>query len=248
METKLTEDKRAVPADRAWDNREFIQTWEAESERDRSIREMQMKTVVFMIPHPREQAIRILDVGAGYGALAAAILADRPNASAVCLDGSEEMLKLGRERNAKFGARIEFVRGGMDAPGWAGALSGSFDAVVSARALHHLTHEQRRRFFRDACGLVRPGGCFINSDSLLASSETLRGLYRKTRQRWIDDQTGNPARETQAPSRTRLPHGAHYNGLMEDELGWLRAAGLKDVDVFWKFTNYAVYGGFKQPR
>lgn len=246
MEQKQQQGNVTSPPEQAWENREFIQTWDAESDRERSIREMQMKTVVFMIPHPREQAIRILDVGAGYGALAAAILADRPKASAVCLDGSEEMLRLGRERNAKLGARIEFVRGAMDAPEWHQALSGSFDAVVSARALHHLTHERRRRFFRDACGLVRPGGCFINSDSLLASSETLRGLYRKTRQRWIDDQTGNLAGETKAPSRTRLPHGAHYNGLMEDELGWLRAAGFRDVDVFWKFTNYAVYGGFKQ--
>jgi tRNA (cmo5U34)-methyltransferase len=245
MEKKRQEQKAAVPAEHAWENREFIQSWDAESERERAIREMQMRTVVFMIPHPREQAIRILDVGAGYGALAAAILADRPNASAVCMDSSEEMIKLGRERNARFAGRMEFVRGGMDAPDWASALSGSFDAIVSARALHHLTHEQRRRFFRDACGLVRPGGCLINSDSLLASSETLRGIYRRTRQRWIDDQTGNRAGEMKAPSRTRLPHGAHYNGLMDDELGWLRAAGFRDVDVFWKFTNYAVYGGFK---
>jgi tRNA (cmo5U34)-methyltransferase len=243
------EQKRQAPSavpEQAWENRGFIESWDAESDRERSIREMQMKTVVFMIPHPRDQAIRVLDVGAGYGALAAAILADRPNASAVCLDGSEEMIKLGRTRNAELGARIEFVRGALEAPDWSSVLAGSFDAVVSARALHHLTHEQRRKFFRDAAGLIRPGGCFINADSLLASSEALRGLYRKTRQRWIDDQSGNRAGEIKAASRTRLPHGAHYNGLMEDELGALRAAGFRDVDVFWKFTNYAVYGGFKQ--
>jgi tRNA (cmo5U34)-methyltransferase len=155
------------------------------------------------------------------------------------------MTKLGRERNERFAGRIEFVHGSLDAPDWFSVLSGSFDAVVSARALHHLTHEQRRRFFRDAASLIRPGGCFINADSLLAPSEALRGLYRRTRQRWIDGALEKAGAEPPPASRTRLPHGAHYNGLMEDELGSLRAAGFKDVDVFWKFTNYAVYGGFR---
>lgn len=231
--------------DQAWENRAFIESWDTESARERSIREMQLKTVVFMIPHPRERPIRVLDVGAGFGPLAGAILEDRANATAVCLDGSKEMISMGRERNVKFGSRIEFVRGPIDTQKWSRALSGSFDAIVSARALHHLTHEERLRFFRDAAGLLNAGGCFINADSLLAPSETLRAQYRKARQRWLGEPSGEKTAGEIQPSRARLPHGAHYNGLMEDELGRLRAAGFRDVDVFWKFTNYAVYGGFR---
>ena len=245
MEPKQRKVKAEVPPEQAWENRGFIASWDERSDRERSVREMQMKTAVFMIPQPREQAIRVLDVGAGYGALAAAILEDRPNASAVCFDGSEEMIKLGRERNERFAGRMEFVRGPLDAPDWSKAIAGPFDAVVSARALHHLTHEQRRRLFRDAHDLLGPGGCFINADSLKPASEALRAQYRTTRQRWIDGQLGNTVEAEMEPSRVRLPHGAHYNGLMEDELSWLREAGFHDVDVFWKFTNYAVYGGFR---
>jgi len=245
MEQGQQEIKAKFPPDQAWEDRGFIESWDERSGREQSIREMQMKTVVFMIPQPKEQVIRVLDLGAGYGALAAAILEERPNASAVCINGSEEMIKLGQEQNGKFKGRMEFVRGTLDSPGWLSLVAGPFDAVISARALHHLTHEQRRQLFRDAHGLLRPGGCFVNADSLKASSETLRGLYRKTRQRWIDGPTGNAAGGEPQSARTRLPHGAHYNGLMEDELSWLRAAGFRDVDVFWKFTNYAVYGGFK---
>jgi len=245
MEQRQQEIKAKFPPDQAWEDRGFIESWDERSDEERSIREMQIKTVVFMIPQPKEQAIRVLDLGAGYGALAAAVLADRPNASAVCIDGSEEMIKLGQERNGKFKGRMEFVRGTLDAPGWLSLVSGPFDAVISARALHHLTHEQRRQLFRDAHGLLRPGGCFVNADSLKASSEILRAHYRRTRQRWIDEPLENRAGEEPEAARARLPHGAHYNGLMEDELSWLRAAGFRDVDVFWKFTNYAVYGGFK---
>ncbi len=227
----------------AWEDAGFIASWDEGTDREKSIREMQMKTVVFMLPQPKDQPLRLLDLGAGYGALAAAVLADRPSARAVCLDGSEEMIKLGRERSAGLGGRMEFVRGPLDSAGWLKLIPGPFDAVISARALHHLTHEERRRLFRDVHGLIRPGGCFINADSFKPGSEALRGMYRRTRKRWVDPPAGDAAPET--PQGARLPHGAHYNGLMEDELGWLRAAGFHDVDVFWKFTNYATYGGFR---
>jgi tRNA (cmo5U34)-methyltransferase len=226
----------------AWKDREFIASWDERTEREKSIRDMQMKSVVYAIPHPKQQPIRILDLGAGWGALAAAVLDDRPNASAVCYDGSEEMIALGRKRNAHFKDRIEFVLGPLDAPDWTKRVSGPFDAVISARALHHLTHEQRRRLFREAYGLVKPGGCFVNSDSLRAESETLKQRYRDIRQRWVN---GGKESGPAEPQRVRLPHGAHYNGSMEEELSWLREAGFRDVDVFWKFTSYAVYGGFR---
>lgn len=241
----MEQPKQSESAGSAWEDRGFIESWDEGTDRERSIREMQLKTVVFMIPHPREQALRLLDLGAGYGALAAAVLADRPNARAVCLDGSEEMIRLGRERNAGFGERMEFVRGPLDSAGWMKLVSGPFDAVISARALHHLTHAERRQLFIDAYGLIRAGGCFINADSFKPGSEKLRGMYRDTRRRWIDGPAGSAAPAPEAPQGARLPHGAHYNGSMEDELAGLRAAGFHDVDVFWKFTNYGTYGGFR---
>jgi hypothetical protein len=35
------------------------------------------------------------------------------------------------------------------------------------------------------------------------------------------------------------------NGILEEDLAWLREAGFQDVDCFWKFTTTVVYGGFK---
>jgi tRNA (cmo5U34)-methyltransferase len=224
----------------AWESRGFIDSWDERTERERSIRDMQKTAAVLMLPHPREQAIRVLDLGAGYGALAMAVLEDRPNATAVCYDGSEEMIRLGRERAARFAGRIDFVHGPLDASDWTRRVAGPFDGVLSARALHHLTHEQRRRLFRDAYSLINPGGCFINADHFAHVSDDLKERYRVARRRWMrtDD-------APQQPSGEKLPHGAHYNGSMEQELSWLKEAGFRDVDVFWKFTNYGVYGGLR---
>ncbi|HEY1268883.1 MAG TPA: methyltransferase, partial [Candidatus Binatia bacterium] len=88
------EENKRVFNPHAWESRGFIDSWDERTERERSIRDMQKTAAVLMLPHPREQAIRVLDLGAGYGALAMSVLEDRPNATAVCYDGSEEMIRL----------------------------------------------------------------------------------------------------------------------------------------------------------
>ena len=74
--------------------------------------------VLRMIPHPIDAAIRVLDIGAGYGALAAAVLLERPNAVAICVDASDSMLELGRERNPQLINRMSFIQGSLESPAW----------------------------------------------------------------------------------------------------------------------------------
>jgi predicted RNA methylase len=81
-----------------WGNREFIERWISKGGWQGPIREVQTAMVLRMIPQPIDAPIRVLDLGAGYGALATAVLTDRPNATAVCLDASMEMIELGKER------------------------------------------------------------------------------------------------------------------------------------------------------
>ena len=108
-----------------------------------------------MIPQPIDAPIRVLDIGAGYGALAAAVLHDRANATAVCLDASEAMLKLGAERNASLKDRISFVQGSLETPDWLKSVDETFDVVISSRALHHFTENQRRRYiFKEVYDLL----------------------------------------------------------------------------------------------
>ena len=116
-----------------WGDRGFIERW-ATKDWQAPIREVQMAMALRMIPQPIDAPIRVLDIGAGYGALASAVLRDRANATALCLDASEAMLTLGRERNASFENRISFVQGSLESPDWLKSVDGTFDAVVSSRA------------------------------------------------------------------------------------------------------------------
>ena len=234
-----------------WGSREFIENWAAKGGWQAPIREVQTAMVLRMIPHPIDASIRILDIGAGYGALAVAVLHERPNATALCLDASDAMLRLGKERNADLMERISFVQASLEDPAWISAVDGNFDAVISARALHHFTENQRRRYiFKEVFGLLRSRGCFINADNVRAPTKSLNERYRSARDEYLDryvrQSTGG--KSNLATVRAAMPstyHGPHNNGYLEEELAWLREAGFDDVDCFWKFGTTVVYGGFK---
>src|ERR687892_766584 len=97
-----------------WGSREFIERWASKGGWQAPVREVQTAMVLRMIPHPIGAPIRVLDIGAGYGALAVAVLNDRPNATAVCLDASDAMLKLGKERTTDLKDRISFIQGALE--------------------------------------------------------------------------------------------------------------------------------------
>jgi len=234
-----------------WGSREFVERWATKGGWQAPIREVQTAMVLRMMPHPIDAAIRVLDIGAGYGALACALLNERPHASAVCLDVSEAMLTLGREQNANLKDRVSFIQGSLETPDWLRSVEGSFDAVISARALHHFPENQRRRdIFKEVFSLLRQGGCFINADNVRAPTKTLTERYRRARDEYLDrfvrQSTGG--KTTLAEVRAATPssyHGPHNNGYLEEELAWLKEAGFEDVDCFWKLTTTVVYGGFK---
>jgi tRNA (cmo5U34)-methyltransferase len=234
-----------------WGSREFVERWATKGGWQAPLREVQTAMVLRMIPHPIDAPIRVLDIGAGYGALAVAVLNDRPNATAICVDASDAMLKLGNERNRDLKDRISFIQGSLETSDWIKSVDGTFDAVISARALHHFTENQRRRYiFKEVFERVRSGGCFINADNVRAPAKSLGERYRKARDEYLDhfvrESTGGKTNlaEVRAASPSTY-HGPHNNGYLEEELAGLREAGFEDVDCFWKFATMVVYGGFK---
>ena len=65
-------------------------------------------------------------------------------------------------------------------------------SVISSRALHHFTENQRRRYiFKEVFDLLRVGGCFINADNVRAATKSLTERYRSARDEYLDryDQT-----------------------------------------------------------
>jgi tRNA (cmo5U34)-methyltransferase len=172
---------------------------------------------------PRD-ARRVLDLGTGDGRLLAMLQAGRPEMRGVGLDFSPVMLEAARERFAG-DERIELVEHDLAEP--LPAL-GSFDAVVSSMAIHHLEHERKRSLYGEAFDLLAPGGVFANFEHVASPTHRLHLAFFEA----IDEPI-----ENEDPSDRCLD--------VETQLGWLRELGFEDVDCCWKWLEMALLIGFK---
>ncbi len=150
-----------------WHSSEYVSEWAEKQDLKEIDREEQFRLLAETIPYDKQLPIRILDVGAGYGALTRFLLNHFPNATAVCQDGSDEMITLGRTRMDDLKGRFDYVHCDFSQPGWSKLVPGPFDAVVSSLAIHNVrTSMVIRDIYQEIFPLVKTGGCFLNFDRM----------------------------------------------------------------------------------
>ncbi len=153
-----------------WSSRDYVSQW-AEGQDQREVdRQEIFRLIAKTLPYDQKASITILDLGAGYGALAQFLLKYFSNATAVCQDGSDEMAKLGRERMKELKGRLKYVLCDFSKPGWSRKIKGPFEAVVSSIAIHNVrSPDIIRAIYGETFSLVKPDGCFLNFDRMTPS-------------------------------------------------------------------------------
>ena len=177
---------------------------------------------------------RVLDLGAGTGLLSALLLARRPEARVHLLDASAGMLDLARQRLAG-AAQASFAVADMATA----ELGGPWDLVISALAIHHLEDVAKRDLFRRIAAALAPGGLFVNAEQVLGPTPLAEARYQRL---WLAQikALGVSAEEIgKAGERMRHDRCA----TVADQLAWMRAAGLAEVDCSFKAWRFAVLSG-----
>ena len=174
-------------------------------------------------PHAK----RILDLGTGDGRLLALVKLNRPEAEGVALDFSETMIEQVQKRFAN-DKRVRIVKHDFSLP--LPTELGSFDAVVSSLAIHHLKHPRKKQLYREIFSLLNPKGVFCNLEHV--SSPTLN-VHLK-----FLTAIGSSL-QVEDPSNKLLDVGV--------QLRWLRKIGFVDVDCYWKWMELALLLGTRSP-
>lgn len=173
-------------------------------------------------PAPR----RVLDLGAGDGRLTALVLGARPSVTdAVVVDRSPPML--GRAE-ARFAADPRVTVRSWDLCDPIGPL-GRFDVVVSGLAIHHVEHDRKAALFGEIASQLEPGGLFADLEVVASATPELHAAFRRAIGRADDD------------PEDRLAG-------VEEQLGWMRAAGLGQVDCLWRWRGFALLVGSAPAR
>jgi tRNA (cmo5U34)-methyltransferase len=163
----------------------------------------------------------VVDLGAGTGALGAAVLEALP-------DVRVELVDIGRfeVRHARFQDELPRCH-----------------AVVASLALHHVaTHAEKRELYRAIRAALEPGGLLVVADALIYPDGP-------ERRRMIDDLFAHMAANGISASEAEGHLGQwaeeDFYVPLPDELDLIADAGFPRPDVFWRDGMIAVYGAFK---
>jgi tRNA (cmo5U34)-methyltransferase len=198
-----------------------------------------VEALVRVVPFEESAAVQVIDLGCGTGIVAKGILGRFPNARVTCLDLAENMIAVAQ---ARLGVRpeIRYLAGDFNSF----EFHSEYDVAVSSLALHHLaTDEDKRRFYRRIYDGLHSGGVFYNADVVLGSSNSLQTVYLE---RWRNFMRRHvPQQEIEEKWIPNYEDDDRPAKLM-DQLVWLAEIGFSEVDVVWKYFNFAVYGGRKR--
>jgi SAM-dependent methyltransferase len=169
---------------------------------------------------------RVLDLGAGTGALTARIAARLPELRFTLLDIDAAMLVRAAERLAPILPRLEFREGSFS------QQLPACDAAVASLALHHLhARDDKRDTYRNILNALPPGGVLVSADATLPASAALAEPLRR---RWAAHLIEHGDTESQAFERFAqwATEDTYYS--IQDELEMLSEAGFAQMDVRWR--------------
>lgn len=202
-------------------------------------------------PFAPDQAIRILDLGAGDGVLAEALLTRFHRSTVTALDGSASMRDAAASRLQPFGDRARVAAFELASLDWWDRMFGA-DLVVSSLAVHHLGDPKKQYFYKAAADRLAAGGALLIADIVDPQHTAARAVAAD---RW-DALAREQAAALGAPELFarfererwncfRFPDDSEHPSALLHHLLWLRHAGFAAVDCLWMDAGHAVFGGFK---
>ena len=191
------------------------------------------------IPFAKEEKIEVLDLGAGTGLMAGMVASNYPNARIVLIDIAEKMLSEAKNRVKSYPNEFSFIVSNYSK---VDSFDQDYDLVISSLSIHHLTVKEKQYLFKTIFSQLKAGGVFINADQVLGETEEIEKIYRN---KWIE--------QVKAKGTTGEQLNAALERMKEDKMStlssqiqWLKEAGFKDVNCWYKNYSFAVLGGTKE--
>ncbi|WP_326596736.1 class I SAM-dependent methyltransferase [Streptomyces sp. NBC_01803] len=234
------------------------ESWDRQQEWHLPDREERFRVMLDTVEAQVGDQPRVLDLACGTGSISARLLRRFPGAVSTGVDLDPALLTIARG-TFEGESRVEFVTADLTDPEWTARLPyDSYDAVLTATALHWLTADQLRTLYRQLADVVRPGGVVMNADHMPGDStprvHAAERAFTEARQarekavgvldwkEWWRVVSTAPELAEQARQRFEI-YGDHADGEILPvtwHLDTLRAAGFDEVTVAWASVTDAL--------
>ncbi|MER5737771.1 MULTISPECIES: class I SAM-dependent methyltransferase [unclassified Streptomyces] len=227
------------------------QSWDRQQEWYMPDREERFRVMLDMVEALVGPKPRVLDLACGTGSITDRLLKRFPDAVSTGVDLDPALLAIARG-TFEGDDRVAFVTADLKDPGWTASLPyGTYDAVLTATALHWLHSGPLTTLYGQVAGLVREGGVFMNADHMIdTATPRINAAERAQRHARMDREKAagvadwsewwalaaqDPALAEPTARRFEI-YGDHADGDMPSA-GWhadtLRAAGFGEARPVW---------------
>ncbi|ORT61338.1 class I SAM-dependent methyltransferase [Streptomyces sp. CB03238] len=240
------------------DWRAWQESWDRQQEWYMPDREERFRVMLDMVEAFTGPAPRVLDLACGTGSITDRLLKRFPDAVSTGVDLDPALLAIAEGYFAG-DDRVTFVRADLTDPQWARALPyESYDAVLTATALHWLRTEPLATLYGQLGGVVREGGVFMNADHMRdESTPRINAAERAHRHAAMDRAKAGGALDwtawwdlaaedplLAAPTAERFAiYGEHAEGdtpSLEWHARTLREAGFAEARAVWSSPSDAL--------
>ncbi|GHJ41247.1 trans-aconitate 2-methyltransferase [Streptomyces sp. TS71-3] len=150
--------------------RQWQESWDRQQEWYMPDREERFRVMLDVLEALTGPEPTVLDLACGTGSITDRLLRRLPGARSTGVDLDPALLTIARGHFAGEG-RVEFVTADLTDRAWPEALPHrTYDAVVTATALHWLDTEPLRILYGRLAGVLREGGVFLNADHMTDES------------------------------------------------------------------------------
>ncbi|WP_406512698.1 class I SAM-dependent methyltransferase [Streptomyces sp. NBC_00161] len=239
------------------------ESWDRQQEWYMPDREERFRVMLDMVEALVGPTPRVLDLACGTGSITDRVLKRFPESTTTGVDLDPALLTIARG-HFDGDRRVTFVTADLKDPDWTSALPyDTYDAVLTATALHWLHSPDLAVLYGQLAPLVRPGGVFMNADHMPdPATPRINAAERAHRHAGMDR-----AREAGAldwadwwalaaadpvlaePTKRRFEiYGEHADGDTPDD-AWhartLREAGFAEARTIWRSPSDGLVLGLK---
>lgn len=227
-----------------WKSDEIIKEWAAKANEREKTRLAHWQTMAKLLPFGGSDEFMFLDLGAGMGAAARTVLDCYPRSTVVLAEFSPQMIVEGTRELAPYDGRFRYLEFDMLAGVWPEEIPTDLDAVISSLCIHHMPDNRKQGLFVEIYEHLVPGGWYFNYDPVVSPDPVVEATWQRTNDR--EDPEAEHKRNHRSPEeQARYENHVRYLIPLDQQLGFLRAAGYDGVDVYWKYLDNVIYGGHR---
>lgn len=225
-----------------WKSDRGMSYWISMAEDRERRRSEQRRLMAELLSFADDAEFTVVDLGAGTGAAARAVLDRYPGAAAILAEYSPQMIAEGSRALDAYFDRFSYVEFDLATGPWPTEIPDEVDAVISSMCVHHLPDVRKQQLFGEVLARLAPGGWFLNLDPVTADDPEVEATWKRANDRLDPAEAAKHAHRGPEEQR-RYDNHVRYMSPLSRQLDFLRSTGFEAIDVYWKHLDYVIYGG-----